>query len=131
MGEVLDRKQLEEQVARNRARGLTHAFANGCFDLLHVGHVRYLEAARREAEEATLAPRSVSALKTAESLARDALLHAAPAEAFMRLDEQAILPAASASPPDVRPLDHAARSPQPLSRTSGKRSPVATRRPAV
>jgi rfaE bifunctional protein nucleotidyltransferase chain/domain len=55
MGEVLDRTQLVEQVARNRARGLTHAFANGCFDLLHVGHVRYLEAARREADRLIVA----------------------------------------------------------------------------
>jgi rfaE bifunctional protein nucleotidyltransferase chain/domain len=55
MGEVLDRAQLVEQVARNRARGLTHAFANGCFDLLHVGHVRYLEAARREADRLIVA----------------------------------------------------------------------------
>lgn len=85
-------------------------------------------AARREAEAA---PRSVSALKTAESLARVALLHAAPAEAFVRLDEPATLSAASASPPGVRPLDHATRSPQPLSRVGGKRSPEATRRPAV
>jgi bifunctional ADP-heptose synthase (sugar kinase/adenylyltransferase) len=32
-------------VARDRAAGRTIAFANGCFDLLHVGHVRYLQAA--------------------------------------------------------------------------------------
>jgi rfaE bifunctional protein nucleotidyltransferase chain/domain len=55
MGEVLERAQLVEQVARNRERGLTHAFANGCFDLLHVGHVRYLEAARREADRLIVA----------------------------------------------------------------------------
>jgi rfaE bifunctional protein nucleotidyltransferase chain/domain len=29
-----------------RARGQTIVFGNGCFDLIHVGHVRYLEAAR-------------------------------------------------------------------------------------
>jgi D-glycero-beta-D-manno-heptose 1-phosphate adenylyltransferase len=55
MGEVLDRDQLLAQVARNRARGLTHAFANGGFDLLHVGHVRYLEAARGEADRLIVA----------------------------------------------------------------------------
>ena len=55
MGEVLDRARLAEQVARNRGRGLTHAFANGCFDLLHVGHIRYLEAARREADRLIVA----------------------------------------------------------------------------
>ena len=55
MGEVLSREELVERVARNRDEGLTHAFANGGFDLLHVGHVRYLEAARREADRLIVA----------------------------------------------------------------------------
>ena len=55
MGEVLSREELIERVARNREKGLTHAFANGGFDLLHVGHVRYLEAARREADRLIVA----------------------------------------------------------------------------
>jgi rfaE bifunctional protein nucleotidyltransferase chain/domain len=50
MGEVLGREQLEERVTRERAAGRTIAFANGCFDLLHVGHVRYLEASAREGD---------------------------------------------------------------------------------
>jgi D-glycero-beta-D-manno-heptose 1-phosphate adenylyltransferase len=33
-----------------RARNRTVVFANGIFDLLHVGHVRYLQAAKREAD---------------------------------------------------------------------------------
>jgi rfaE bifunctional protein nucleotidyltransferase chain/domain len=37
-------------VSRDRAAGRTIAFANGCFDLLHVGHVRYLQAAAKEAD---------------------------------------------------------------------------------
>jgi rfaE bifunctional protein nucleotidyltransferase chain/domain len=40
------RRRLEEA----RAQGRTVAFANGCFDVLHVGHVRYLEGARAEAD---------------------------------------------------------------------------------
>ena len=35
---------------RDRAAGRSVAFANGCFDLLHVGHTRYLEAAAAEAD---------------------------------------------------------------------------------
>ncbi len=50
MGEVLTREALIEAVARARADGRSIAFANGCFDLLHVGHVRYLEAAAQEAD---------------------------------------------------------------------------------
>ena len=68
MGEVLSRSDLVERVRRNREQGLTHAFANGCFDLLHVGHVRYLDAASREADRLIVGindDRSVSALKGA------------------------------------------------------------------
>jgi rfaE bifunctional protein nucleotidyltransferase chain/domain len=50
MGEVLAREALVARVAADRAAGRTVAFANGCFDLLHVGHTRYLEAAAREAD---------------------------------------------------------------------------------
>jgi len=50
MGDVLTREQLAERVARERASGRTIAFANGCFDLLHVGHVRYLEGSAQEAD---------------------------------------------------------------------------------
>jgi rfaE bifunctional protein nucleotidyltransferase chain/domain len=55
VGEVLDRDDLAARIARDRTRGLTVAFANGCFDLLHVGHVRYLEAASREADRLIVA----------------------------------------------------------------------------
>jgi rfaE bifunctional protein nucleotidyltransferase chain/domain len=50
MGQILPRDALIERVRGDRAAGRTVAFANGCFDLLHVGHTRYLEAAAREAD---------------------------------------------------------------------------------
>jgi rfaE bifunctional protein nucleotidyltransferase chain/domain len=43
---IVDRPQLIEAIAAARKRGRQIVFANGCFDVLHVGHVRYLEAAR-------------------------------------------------------------------------------------
>lgn len=52
---ILDEATLLGRVAADRAAGLTHAFANGCFDLLHVGHVRYLEAAKAEADRLIVA----------------------------------------------------------------------------
>ena len=45
---ILSRDELLEAAARERTGGKRIVFANGAFDLLHVGHVRYLEAARRE-----------------------------------------------------------------------------------
>jgi D-glycero-beta-D-manno-heptose 1-phosphate adenylyltransferase len=47
---ILTRDALVEQVAAERRAGRTIAFANGCFDLLHVGHTRYLLAAAAEAD---------------------------------------------------------------------------------
>ena len=38
---------LREERAAHRARGTRMVFTNGCFDLLHVGHIRYLQRARR------------------------------------------------------------------------------------
>jgi len=42
--------QVQGRVAEARAAGRTIALANGCFDVLHVGHVRYLAGARAEAD---------------------------------------------------------------------------------
>ncbi|MCG8462711.1 MAG: adenylyltransferase/cytidyltransferase family protein [Holophagales bacterium] len=50
MGCVLDEAELKEHLAAARAAGRKVAFANGHFDLLHVGHLRYLQAGRREAD---------------------------------------------------------------------------------
>ncbi|MFY9825786.1 MAG: adenylyltransferase/cytidyltransferase family protein [Thermoanaerobaculia bacterium] len=46
MGIVLTVPELKEKIAALKAQGKTVAFANGHFDLLHVGHLRYLQAAR-------------------------------------------------------------------------------------
>ncbi len=43
---ILSRDNLQKQVAEWRKAGDSITLANGCFDLLHVGHVRYLKAAK-------------------------------------------------------------------------------------
>ncbi|HEX8137223.1 MAG TPA: adenylyltransferase/cytidyltransferase family protein [Pyrinomonadaceae bacterium] len=43
---ILDRNRLIARVAIARRSGARIVLANGCFDILHVGHVRYLEGAR-------------------------------------------------------------------------------------
>ena len=58
--------ELVEAAAGDRARGLTIGLANGCFDLLHVGHVRYLAASAAEADRLVVAindDQSVASLK--------------------------------------------------------------------
>ena len=55
MGVVVSREELVGIVQRERRAGRTLALANGCFDLLHVGHVRYLQAAAAEADRLVVA----------------------------------------------------------------------------
>src|SRR5260370_7309343 len=43
---IVNRSELERVVERARSEDKRIVFANGCFDLLHAGHVRYLEAAK-------------------------------------------------------------------------------------
>ena len=66
MGIVVTTEDLLTRVAADRRAGRTIALANGCFDILHVGHIRYLEGARREADRLVVAVNddaSVCALK--------------------------------------------------------------------
>jgi D-glycero-beta-D-manno-heptose 1-phosphate adenylyltransferase len=66
VSKILSREALLEAAARQRAAGKTIVFANGAFDLLHVGHVRYLQAAAREGDWLVVginSDRSVRALK--------------------------------------------------------------------
>ncbi len=50
MGRVVDIEELRTALAELRARGRRIAFANGHFDLLHVGHLRYLQGAHAEGD---------------------------------------------------------------------------------
>ena len=63
-GRVVSREQLAEAVARERAQGRTIALANGCFDLLHVGHVRYLRACSKEADRLVVAVNDDASART-------------------------------------------------------------------
>lgn len=47
---IVDRPRLQQLLLDEKQRGRKIVFANGCFDTLHVGHVRYLEGAKREGD---------------------------------------------------------------------------------
>src|SRR6202521_3471663 len=47
---IIPRDLLRQKLAEHKRRGERVVFANGCFDTLHVGHIRYLEGARREGD---------------------------------------------------------------------------------
>jgi len=63
---IIPREGVTELGAQLRAAGRRVAFANGCFDVLHAGHVRYLQAARQQGDVLVVgvnSDRTVSALK--------------------------------------------------------------------
>ena len=47
---IVARDVLRAKLAEQKRHGQSIVFANGCFDALHVGHIRYLEGARREGD---------------------------------------------------------------------------------
>lgn len=46
MSPIISREELKDRIAAARESGARIVLANGCFDVLHVGHVRYLAGAR-------------------------------------------------------------------------------------
>ena len=64
MGKVLSREALKKEIDRIRSAGKKIAFTNGCFDILHVGHVRYLREARKMGDVLVLALNSDASVRT-------------------------------------------------------------------
>ena len=65
-GVVMTETELIERLRADRTAGLTFSFANGCFDVLHIGHLRYLIGSASEADRLIVAindDASVTALK--------------------------------------------------------------------
>jgi rfaE bifunctional protein nucleotidyltransferase chain/domain len=77
---IVSDAELVARVADDRRAGRTIAFANGAFDLLHVGHVRYLQAASREADRLVVAVNSDASVRRLKGDGRPAMDEAARAE---------------------------------------------------
>lgn len=80
MGEVVSREELVARVLRDRAAGRSVAFANGCFDLLHVGHTRYLESAAAEGDVLVVAVNDDDSVRGLKGRGRPVLAGAHRAE---------------------------------------------------
>lgn len=99
---ILSRDQLQRQIEAWRQDGSKIILANGCFDLLHVGHVRYLHAAKSLGGKLVVAVNSDQSARTLKG-------HGRP---LMPAEERAEILAAMAdvdavvvfSELDVRPL---------------------------
>lgn len=70
---VVTLEEIAAFVADARVNGATIALANGVFDLLHVGHVRYLQSAAREADRLIVAVNSDASVRRLKGEARPIL----------------------------------------------------------
>lgn len=60
---LLDREKLGEIVEELKKQGKTIVFTNGCFDILHVGHLKYLNEAKRQGDILIVGVNSDSSVK--------------------------------------------------------------------
>src|SRR5215471_17113045 len=79
-GVIFNETELADRVAADRRAGRRIAFANGCFDILHVGHVRYLEGARAEGDRLIVAINDDESVRTLKGPGRPMLSAGARAE---------------------------------------------------
>jgi len=77
---VVSIEALERLLAADRMAGRTVAFANGVFDLLHVGHVRYLQAAAEQADRLVVAVNADASVRRLKGPSRPILDETARAE---------------------------------------------------
>jgi len=73
MGKTVTEDELAAAVRAERAEGRTIAFANGCFDVLHVGHVRYLADAKAQADRLVVAINDDSSVRGLKGIGRPTL----------------------------------------------------------
>jgi D-glycero-beta-D-manno-heptose 1-phosphate adenylyltransferase len=101
VGKVFTRDALVAAAGEERAQGRTIALANGVFDLLHVGHVRYLEGAAQEADVLVVAindDTSVRALKGAGRPILDDMSRAELIAALRCVDYVVVFPELTVGP---------------------------------
>lgn len=84
-GKVLSREEVGAWRERVRAEGRRLVFTNGCFDLLHVGHVRYLEAARELGDVLMVAVNSDRSVRELKGEGRPVMVEAERAEVLAAL----------------------------------------------
>lgn len=86
MGQVRNFDNIESTLAQVRAEGKKIVFTNGCFDLLHVGHVRYLQEAQRLGDVLVVGVNSDASVKRLKGPTRPVQIEADRAEILAALN---------------------------------------------
>ncbi|HWN11509.1 MAG TPA: adenylyltransferase/cytidyltransferase family protein [Pyrinomonadaceae bacterium] len=83
---ILNREEIVERVTELRARVQTVVLANGCFDVLHAGHIRYLQGARAQGDILVVAVNSDEQVKALKGAGRPILPELERAELVASLE---------------------------------------------
>jgi len=70
MGKILTRSQAKEIIRKEREKGKKIVFTNGCFDLLHAGHIYLLREAKKEGDILIVALNSDSSVRKIKGISR-------------------------------------------------------------
>src|SRR5579863_420019 len=109
---IIERKELSQLGAKLRGQGKKIVLANGCFDILHVGHARYLAGARAEGDVLVVGVNADSGVKGLKGPGRPVLNETARATlvaALREVDFVVIFPEANVEEllAELRPNVHA------------------------
>jgi len=86
MNKILNRTTLKDKVDMLRKEGKKIAFTNGCFDILHIGHVRYLREAKKAADILVLALNSDASVRSIKGEKRPLVCEQERAELLAALE---------------------------------------------
>jgi rfaE bifunctional protein nucleotidyltransferase chain/domain len=86
MSKITPRNELKAEVDRLKREGKKVVFTNGCFDILHAGHTRYLREARKLGDALILALNSDSSVRSIKGPMRPIVPEAERAEVVSALD---------------------------------------------
>ncbi len=86
MSKITPRNELKAKVERLKREGKKVVFTNGCFDILHAGHTRYLREARKLGDALILALNSDSSVRSIKGPMRPIVPEAERAEVVAALD---------------------------------------------
>ncbi len=83
---IIDISEIARQVQEWKKNGLSLVFTNGCFDILHAGHIKYLQAASAFADILILGLNSDSSIRKLKGLSRPIISQADRALVLSAID---------------------------------------------
>ncbi len=86
LNKIQTRSQLKETLSQLKSKGQRIVFTNGCFDLLHVGHIRYLQEAKNRGDVLVIALNSDSSVRAIKGELRPLICQQERAELLAALE---------------------------------------------